>query len=829
MGSQKKMNYESFFNFKEKPFTQSPDTDFYFSSEAHKEAMQHLLYCIRSDDGFIEISGHPGTGKTMIIRSLLKQIAGENINVSFIVNSKAGPQDLINAIALDFGLDSEIIDNNHGEQLLRLLHQHLVQLNAENTIPIIIIDEAQNLSSETLEQLCLISNLETEKKKLVKIILVGQLELEKRLNQPEFQKIYNRITIRYRIKPLSKKEMNAYIQYRIRIASASDNQIALSPFTPLVLNQIFRYSKGIPRIVNTICDRAFMAAFIDNTREITPIHIKKAVKSLIGERPESKGFRTAFPIRIGILSLILLALVYIFFQWPSSTETTKIIPLKVPIEKKETTPPSTDKKTISSPAEEKQAITPTVIEKQSLTTSQAIEEKTIKSPDSTVMVEKKLPSTMQTSGSEKLTPTNLITPDSMVVIFTPKDNRMIVWKGQMNLSLLNQTDPSLLKIDAGTYFLGKESSMEQVDISGQSKSLTTNQEDEDYPLSDESTSLSLSHINDEFDPSFLQTDMDEPLTKVYPSVAEELEKLGHTSFDLQADKMNQETVKETTDAVPQVKKKQVLAPKKSPAPTKPKAKQSESKSDPINHFPQEMITVPKGKVVVMISPDVNRLFVWKGTSNYPKFVHQAALDSSLKEGVYILGKEKGSPPFMFHPEPSQSVSRNVIETLWQKVGKQSSTSIIPVIVSLSEKSISRRYIERGKKIPSFVRQWVEAWRVKDFYQYMNCYDKKTILFYKTDKPPITLAWDVLKNSQAKIFSGKTNRVISVSEPVCLLDPGNPTTSVAIFNQEHSDDNYSESGVKVLYLMRAKDSDNIVRWKINGRIWIQGVKMMETIP
>jgi len=821
------MNYESFFNFKEKPFTQSPDTDFYFSSEAHKEAMQHLLYCIRSDDGFIKISGHPGTGKTITIRSLLKQVAGENVNVSYIVNSKAGPEDILNAVALDFGLDSEIIDNNIGEQLLRLLHQHLVQLNEEGTIPIIIIDEAQNLRADTLEQLCLISNLETEKKKLVKIILVGQLELDRRLNKPEFQKIYNRITVRYQIKPLSKTEMNAYIQYRIRIASESDSQVGLSPFTPIVLNQIYRYSKGIPRIINTICDRALMAAFIDNTREVTPIHVKKAMKSLIGESTAGRHSKRTSPIRVGILSLILLALIYVFFQLAPQEDQSKSIPIELSIKNKNAKLDA--HKNTSSPAEEKQDITPTTLKKETTVTKKT-EKKEIKAPDQAPIADKKLSATTQASQPQHLTnATDLITPDSLVVIFTPNDNKMVVWKGQMNLSLLNQTtDQSVLKLQSGEYFIGKETTHESEKKLAQSMS----DENEHDSLPDEPKSLSITHmdeISDDFDPSFLMTDDEYPLTNIFNNDFNTPEKAEITSVNSEPVKIEQETEQNKAETAVKLKKKKKLMPKKSKEPDKSNTKQIKKETEKINLFPQEMLFIPQGKVVVMISPDVNRLFVWKGTSTHPKFVHQVPMDIKLKEGIYIIGREKGRRPFMFHPEPSYSVSQKDIDRIWEDISKKSLLNIIPIIVSASEKVIPKTFINRGKQVPKLVHTWVEAWRVKDFYKYMNCYNKKIILFYKTDKPPITLAWDVLKNSQAKIFSGKTQRIITISEPVCLLDPENPKEAVAIFNQEHSDDNYSESGVKVLYLKRARDNDNVFRWKINGRIWIQGAKMMETIP
>jgi type II secretory pathway predicted ATPase ExeA len=795
------MNYEAFFNFKEKPFTQTPDPDFYFSSDSHKEAIQHLLYCIRSDDGFIEISGNSGTGKTLIIRALLKQIAGENINVAFIVNSNAEPQDLLNAIAQDFGLDPDVINQHHGEQLLRLLYQRLIQLDDENIIPVVIIDEAQNLRPETLEQLCLISNLETEKKKLVKIILVGQLELEKQLNRPEFQKIHNRITIRYQLKPLTLSEMAAYIHYRIRVASASSETYAsMSPFPRKVLHQIYRYSKGIPRIVNTICDRALMAAFIDNKRTISPFHVKKALKSLLGEKAISVKIKPKLSVRISLFCLLLLLLIYFIMLYipEKNTEQTS---LPITIQEQTDGLPAKNQKT---------GMTPSIVEpKQPLP-----EQKT------------------SYSFSEKISPTTMITPDSLVVVFSPDVNRMVVWKGQMNFSFLNKTDPSnLTQINTGVYFLEKDFPVYQAQ-----------EPDKTLPLDvNEPNAISLSLINEILAKNLLEAEMENPITSAYTPVAQMMDK--EIALPVKKSVERESSVKKPKPAISPQSKKQTQAPKKKEPDTQAKNKeptvqssmskqeseQAPKKEDTLNQFPQEMISVPEGNVVIVISPDINRLFVWKGTSMHPKFVHQEALESSLKKGIYLLGKYKKDQAFMFHTDYSSSIPRPLIETLWEKVGKRSSNCVIPVLVSTSKQAISHKQIKKGRSIQLIVHQWVEAWRLKDFQQFMNLFNNKQILFYKINKPAITLAWEVLKSSQANIFSQKTQRVISASRPVCLLDPRNPNFSIALFNQVHTDNNYSESGVKVFFLRNTDKPDSKVGWIIDGRLWMQDIRMMETVP
>ena len=783
------MNYESFFNLKEKPFSLTPDTNYYFSSESHKEAMRHLLYCIRSDDGFIELSGNPGTGKTLTIRSLLKQIAGENITVSYIINSKADPQDLLNTIAIDLGMEPDTLAQHSGEQLLRLFHQHLINNNDENITSVVIIDEAQNLSPQALEQLCLLSNLETEKKKLLKIILVGQLAFDKNLNRPEFQKIYNRITIRYQLNPMTINEIDAYIQYRIRIASQSGTQMAIPPFPKMIIHQVYRYSKGNPRLVNCICDRTLMAAFIDNKRDISTIHLKKALRSLLSEKVIQRNSRQKVFARIALLSIVLLTLVYLMMLIAPDT------PTETPPEQI-TSIIATEKQTgVVQPEIPKAASEP------SPQLSNAIPK----------VLQESIPSVSQTA-----IPTITSLPESVVFIFSPDDNRMVVWKGQMNLSFVNKPNPSMLtEINSGAYFLEKDFSIQQ---GGQEteKSLPLKVTEPDQvsatiikELLAEEFMLDISEISD----------IEQPDTDNSPSPPEKLIALPDKST------IRKPAEKKKPRAIVPRKKKQSLPETQKTVPSEKDSK----KKDTNDQFPQHMVSVQAGVKVAVISPDINRLFVWKGSSTHPQFVHQEDLESSLKEGIYILGKENQNLPYMFHPEHSFSIPRQLIDKLWEILGKQSSNTVIPVLVLSSGKVISPKHLEKGKKIESIVHQWVDAWQLKDSEKLMRLFNPKYILFYNKQKPPIALAWEVLKNSQASIFSKNTRRMITTSKHVCLLDPNNPDTAVAIFNQMHFDSNYSESGVKVFFMKKTNAPEAKSGWIINGRLWIQGAKILEDVP
>jgi len=300
------MSYKAFFELNDKPFKLSPDPEYFFPSAVHKEVMRHLLYSISTEEGFVEITGEPGMGKTITVRSLILQI-GEEVQVAMIVDPKISPQELIDTVAKDFGLTG---DHQANEMTLRLLQKHLIQLNEQGIVSVIIIDEAQNLSDETLEQLCLISNIETDKQKLVKVILIGQLELSKNLRRPELLKIFQRITIRYRLKPLSLEDTIAYIQHRIRVAGGSGSTQPW--FSEKIYKRIFQYSNGLPRLINIICDRSLMVAFSEQSRVIKHSHIKKALKSFMDEASVTRYYKKARLIRYGFL-LGLIVIVYLLW------------------------------------------------------------------------------------------------------------------------------------------------------------------------------------------------------------------------------------------------------------------------------------------------------------------------------------------------------------------------------------------------------------------------------------------------------------------------------------------------------------------------------------
>ncbi|MEW6456908.1 MAG: AAA family ATPase [Acidobacteriota bacterium] len=269
--------YEEFYGFYEKPFTLTPDPKFFFMSEDHFSALEHLLFGINQGEGFLVLAGGVGTGKTTLSKIILDKVKN-NYVTSLILNPFVNEIELLSSIIYDFGCIPEGVTK---KELIDQLNFFLLKEVAEKgKRAILIIDEAQNLSFEVLEQIRILSNLETDKEKLIQILLVGQEELLKKLARPELRQLNGRIPIKYYLLPLKKKEIESYILHRLRVAGMKKKL----DFSKGAIKEIYKFSKGIPRQINIICDRALLAGFVKNTYKIKKEMIKKARRSLVGEK-----------------------------------------------------------------------------------------------------------------------------------------------------------------------------------------------------------------------------------------------------------------------------------------------------------------------------------------------------------------------------------------------------------------------------------------------------------------------------------------------------------------------------------------------------------------
>ena len=291
--------YTSFFGLQEKPFAITPDPRYLYLSERHAEALAHLLYGINEAGGFIQLTGEVGTGKTTVIRSLLEQLPG-NAEVALILNPRVTPAEFLLTICEELHLQVPEHGRDSTKALMDLLGHYLLEAHARGRRVVLIVDEAQNLSPQTLEQVRLLTNLETATTKLLQIILIGQEELRALLEQPDLRQLAQRITGRYHLSPLSQDESAGYVKHRMRVAGAT-----AEAFTPGALKEVHRLSGGIPRVINVVCDRALLGAFTREDHRVGPGYVRQAASEVYGRPVPAPWLRWATVAAVaGALALV---------------------------------------------------------------------------------------------------------------------------------------------------------------------------------------------------------------------------------------------------------------------------------------------------------------------------------------------------------------------------------------------------------------------------------------------------------------------------------------------------------------------------------------------
>jgi len=293
--------YASSFGLTESPFSISPDPRYLYMSRRHQEAMAHLRYGIQEAGGFVLLTGEVGTGKTTVCRSMLEQLP-DNVDVALILNPQIGDSELLAVLCDEIGLIYP--DGASPKKLLDLLNERLIDTFSRGRRTVLVIDEAQMLSREVLEQIRILTNLETTRQKLLQIILIGQPELAEILARQDLRQLAQRITARYHLEPLTSSEAAEYVRYRLGVAGCHRDV-----FTRGAYRRLYRHTKGVPRLINVICERAMLGAYSGDRRRVTAAMISRAAQEVFGAgRRRSRGMGW-WATALGLASVAAVAVV----------------------------------------------------------------------------------------------------------------------------------------------------------------------------------------------------------------------------------------------------------------------------------------------------------------------------------------------------------------------------------------------------------------------------------------------------------------------------------------------------------------------------------------
>ena len=274
--------YKNFFHLTRQPFEISPDPSMFYAAPQHEQALAGLCHGVRSAKGFMILTGEVGTGKTMVVRCLQELLDKDRVSYAYVFNPRLSSQQFLSYVAGELGLSPR--PTSKSELLLGLSHL-LIDQHRHGVTTILVVEEAQHLSTVLLEEVRILTNLETSRGKLLQILLIGQPELAKKLDSPDLRQLKQRITLWFRLRVFSQDETSSYVQHRLKLAGDQTGEI----FTPPALETVYRWSSGTPRLINTLCDNAMMSAFLLGQEQIAPELVERAALGLNLGEPGGNG------------------------------------------------------------------------------------------------------------------------------------------------------------------------------------------------------------------------------------------------------------------------------------------------------------------------------------------------------------------------------------------------------------------------------------------------------------------------------------------------------------------------------------------------------------
>lgn len=311
--------YHQYFGFADAPFSIAPDPRYLYLSQRHQEALAHLLYGVNGDGGFVLLTGEIGAGKTTVCRCLLEQIPSD-CDVAYIFNPKLTVDELLSTLCTEFGIAIPP-GTSSVKVFVDCINAYLLDAHARQRHTVLIIDEAQNLSPVLLEQMRLLTNLETSQRKLLQIVLIGQPELATLLERPELRQVSQRIVARYHLGPLSKTEVAAYVRHRLEVAGAKPGLIPAR-----LTGRLYRLSAGIPRVINVLCDRALLGAYVEGKDHVDGATLKQAAREAL-HRPARSGMHRLFALSAALLVVVAAALVAALYRYePEKSPAAALLP-----------------------------------------------------------------------------------------------------------------------------------------------------------------------------------------------------------------------------------------------------------------------------------------------------------------------------------------------------------------------------------------------------------------------------------------------------------------------------------------------------------------------